>query len=138
MVAAVLGGAIEPRDVDGAPERTHDFDILVGDKTVALEVTTAADAAHASMEAVAYSGAFPAPGLTSAWALGLPMGGGGDIRVKRVVKQAPMHLAVLEACGRRQVFEFDEWALDGEPLAVIAAVRTHEFTVAVQFVNFRD
>jgi hypothetical protein len=79
-VAAALSGQIEPRDVDGAPERTHDFDIRVGTKRFALEVTTAADSAHVSMETVAYRGVFPAPGLASAWMLGLPLDGGGVSR----------------------------------------------------------
>ena len=46
IVAAYLGGKPEPRDVEGAPDKTHDFDVLLENgERVALEVTAAVDEA---------------------------------------------------------------------------------------------
>jgi hypothetical protein len=120
-VAVAMDGQIHPRDIDGAPERSHDFDVVAAGTRIALEVTTAADPKHASMEAVAYSRVFPAPGLVRTWVLGIPMGGGGDIRVKQVVKTAPAHLGVLEHHDRWELFDFDEWTLRDHPPAVAKA-----------------
>ena len=44
IVAAYLEGRQEPRDVETAPDGTHDFDVVLKDRQrVALEVTAAAD-----------------------------------------------------------------------------------------------
>lgn len=41
FVAQVLRGNATPRDVAGAPPRTHDFDIGVDDTLIVLEITAA-------------------------------------------------------------------------------------------------
>jgi hypothetical protein len=43
VVAAQFGATWRKRDVPGAPDKTHDFDLAVGDRIVALEVTSATD-----------------------------------------------------------------------------------------------
>jgi hypothetical protein len=120
-VAVALCGSVVPRDVDGASEATHDFDIVTAGLRIALEVTTAADDAHVSMESVAYSQAFPAPDLANSWLLGLPITGGGDIVIKGVVKRAPALLAVFERHDIKQLFDFDDWTLGSEPQDVAEA-----------------
>jgi hypothetical protein len=64
----MLGGTAVPRDVDEAPEGTHDFDIeLPGDRTVALEVTTAAERSVISQRNAAFGREWTAPQLASNW-----------------------------------------------------------------------
>jgi hypothetical protein len=42
IVATYLDGTYEARDVRGAPDATHDLDIVLADgRTIALEVTSA-------------------------------------------------------------------------------------------------
>ena len=42
-VAETVGGTIVQRDVPGAPDGTHDYDVLIGDHMITLEITSAAD-----------------------------------------------------------------------------------------------
>jgi hypothetical protein len=121
-VALVLGARVEPRDVDGAPEGTHDFDVLVGDRRIALEVTTVADERHVSMQNVAFSGAFPAPGLTKRWLLGIP-NHHGRVMIKAAVKEAREPLRVLESCERLELLDLDDWSLEEEVPEVATAGR---------------
>ena len=67
-VAAFVKGTVEPRDVEGAPDATHDFDIVSrAGQRVALEVTAAADHARLSLDAAAFGKEWTAPTLTNDW-----------------------------------------------------------------------
>ena len=51
IVAAYLDGNPEARDVEGAPDKTHDFDVVLRTgQRIALEVTAAVDEARVSLD----------------------------------------------------------------------------------------
>lgn len=104
IVGAVLDGIFIPRDLPGARDGTHDFDVLVLGRCVALEVTRAADERVLSTLAAAMGRSFPAPGLATTWRLTIPTVGPNMPVVKDIVKAAPALIAVLE---RANVEEFN-------------------------------
>jgi hypothetical protein len=72
IVAAALDGRCVPRDVDGAPDATHDFDIELADATrIALEVTSSADEKVLSLLNAASRREWPGPGLADNWRIGV-------------------------------------------------------------------
>ena len=68
-VAATLGGTYIPRDVPGAPEGTHDFDIHVGSRVIALEVTSATDGSTTAMWDRVSKSDLLQPSLRYSWGL---------------------------------------------------------------------
>jgi hypothetical protein len=66
IVATRVGGQAVPRDVPGAPDTTHDFDVQLADgRAIALEVTSAVDPEMVSMRVahISESGPLLASGL---------------------------------------------------------------------------
>jgi hypothetical protein len=59
------GGSTTPRDVPGAPSRTHDFDLRLPDgKLIALEITSNTDPVYRSLfEEIRKQGMWPCPAL---------------------------------------------------------------------------
>jgi hypothetical protein len=72
VVATVVGGEWAARDVEGAPEGTHDFDVEIpGGISLALEVTTAADPSIISQRHAAFANEWTNPRLTNNWWLAI-------------------------------------------------------------------
>jgi hypothetical protein len=95
LIAMLLEGTAEPRDVEGAPDATHDFDIVSAERTVALEITVAEDGEVISLLRAANPQTdYNVLGLTRDWWIAVPMG--ANVRVKQIAKKAPRLLAVLE------------------------------------------
>lgn len=70
LVAGLLDGRPERRDVPGAPPRTHDYDIYLTDgRVVALEVTSSATPALKSMWAAISKDEWDASTLRRSWTL---------------------------------------------------------------------
>ena len=99
IVGSILDGYAVPRDLRGAPDGTHDFDVLLSCKCAALEVTRAANERVLSTLAAAFGSAFPAPGLVNSWLLSIPTVGPAPSAVKAIVKRSPSLLAVYEQHG---------------------------------------
>jgi hypothetical protein len=101
-LAEYLGGTETPRDVQGAPPGTHDFDIDLSDaRRIALEVTTVADSKVVGFHNVLGDTDWLAPELTADWWVGLPDPEGGQpvISVKREKSTIVAALAALETHG---------------------------------------
>lgn len=98
-VRAVFGAAtweIIPRDVDGAPSGTHDFDLSDGTTTVAVEVTTIAET-DTIRDSAQFNYYFPnlaveLKGLKQGWSVAVSTG--GNARLLR--RQMETWLADLE------------------------------------------
>jgi hypothetical protein len=87
--------------------RTHDFDIVLGEEIVALEITSAvAGEVRAMWDAIGRAD-FDAPMLKQSWTVTLSAAGPGrpGPDVRRVAKEAPALVRQLEEVGFRQ---FDE------------------------------
>ncbi len=96
IVADVLGAhRVVCRDVSGAPPSTHDFDLHIGKRVVALEVTTATDQAVKEWWAAVEDLEWNEPTLQHSWGLLLKHG----IRVKPLRSQIFDLLGVLERLG---------------------------------------
>jgi hypothetical protein len=92
LMAKLAADDVMPRDIPGAPDGTHDLDLKVGDRVLAVEVTTSADAEATSLWEAVHDREWEERSLSRSWGLTL----GTDARVKRVKNQAPNHLRVLE------------------------------------------
>jgi hypothetical protein len=103
IVGSILDGYAVPRDLPGAPDGTHDFDVLLSHKCVALEVTRAANERVLSTLAAAFRRPFPAPGLANSWLLSIPTVGPAPPAVKEIVKRSPPLLAVYEQHGLSEI-----------------------------------
>lgn len=104
-VASALDGKLIPRDVEGAPELTYDFDVVLpGHRTVALEVTSSADEMVLSLLAQAYKRRWNVPGLENDWQVGVahPVGG-SSVAMNRVRKEIGPVLAVFEQNGVTEI-----------------------------------
>ncbi len=103
IVAQALGGIVVPRDIEGAPEETHDLDVveipLLG--RVALEVTSARDEAIKSLHSAGYGRKHLARTLASDWWVGLP--NDGELQVRKTFAKAEPHVRVLEQHGVRDL-----------------------------------
>jgi len=60
---------IIPRDLPGAPEGTYDFDLIVADKVIAVEVTTAADGVAKSLWEAVEQLQWEEPTLSLSWGI---------------------------------------------------------------------
>jgi len=98
-VRAVYGAAsweIIPRDVDGAPSGTHDFDLSDGTTTVAVEVTTIAET-DTLRDSAQFNRHFPnlaavLEGLNKGWLVAVSSGG----NAREIRRQLETWLADLE------------------------------------------
>jgi hypothetical protein len=101
LLSSRLGAdEVLPRDVLGAPPATHDFDLRVQGRTLAVEVTMAADGATKSFWDAQQDHQWDEPTLSNSWGLTLIPG----TRVKPVRSKAPRFLRILE---EREVSRFD-------------------------------
>ena len=103
IVAQLLGGTHEARDVRGAPDGTHDLDILLADGSrVPLEVTSSRDPeAVEALRRLLFDRNWEAPTLSRHWSLGVPNDKG--VRVKPLMTSVVAHLEVLEQHDVEQV-----------------------------------
>jgi hypothetical protein len=68
IVAAYLDGKPEPRDVERAPDKTHDFDVVLRTgQRLALEVTAVVDEARVRFDHAAFGKDWIAPTLAHDW-----------------------------------------------------------------------
>lgn len=104
IAAGVLGGQAVPRDVEGAPDATHDFDVVLPDgRRVALEVTSAADREVLSLLAAASRERTTAD-LRNDWQIGVEqMVGGSAVKISRLMNEIVGVLEVFERNGLTEV-----------------------------------
>ena len=119
LVAAELDGIAVARDGRKAPPGTHDFDIVTGDRTVALEVTTSVDELALRAIARMSNALTEAPELAEVWVLIAehPKDEATMPDFKRIGREAGALLAQLEAEGCREVGRTHSpiYRLSGEP-----------------------
>lgn len=102
IVAQHLGGSYEARDVRGAPDATHDLDVVLADsRRAALEVTSAGDRDVEQFRRLLLGRTWEAPSLRHHWWLGMP--DDSRIRVKALMRKIVKHLNVLERHDVEQV-----------------------------------
>lgn len=102
IVAKHLAGTYEARDVHGAPDATHDLDVVLADgRRVALEVTSAGDREIEELYRLLLGQTWEAPTLRRHWWLGVP--DDPRIRVKALMRKIVAHLDVLEQHDVEQV-----------------------------------
>ena len=127
IVALYLSGSEIPRDVPGAPDMTVDFDVVLADsRTIALEVTTAADGKVLSLLAAGSKREWPGPGLANDWQVGVAHG--KDVQVAQAMKEMLRALEVYERDGLSEIATWSNprWdrALAGLSSDAAAAART--------------
>lgn len=125
IVATVLAGREEPRDVEGAPDGTHDFDIeLPNGVRFALEVTSVGDEQRLSLWAAMARQDWLAPSLAHDWVIGVRYSGRGEpgTNIKRLMAAAPSLLAVFEAHGISEVESRSPQAVGTQPEEVANAL----------------
>ena len=98
IVAAYLDGNPEARDVEGAPDKKHDFDVVLRTgQRIALEVTAAVDEARVSLDHAAFGKDWFEATLAHDWWVVLSRRiADPSIRVYRVMKQIVPLLEVME------------------------------------------
>lgn len=102
IVAQHLGGEYEARDVRGAPDATHDLDVVLADsRRVALEVTSAGDREIEELRRLLFGRTWEAPSLRHHWWLGISED--PRIRVKALMRKIIKHLDALERHDVEQV-----------------------------------
>lgn len=117
------GWIVEPRDIEGAPPRTHDFDLVSQSARVAVEISTIADTltmGHpARWEKAFPDGAATVVGLAKGWII-VARSGGDPRRLKRNLEA---WLSRLEALGidGAQTVRWQSYAFD------LPALRPPEF-----------
>jgi hypothetical protein len=98
IVARYVGGTVVPRDVPGAPDGTHDLDIVLPDGSViAVEVTSARESKLLSIYATAFGKRWEAPNLSAHWQVAFESGKALD--VPRLAAGVVPHLELLEKRG---------------------------------------
>ncbi|MHB1711865.1 MAG: hypothetical protein ACYCV7_10750 [Acidimicrobiales bacterium] len=104
IVAAVLAGRPKRRD-PSTSDATHDYDVCLSDRVVALEVTRAAVREVRAQQAAITSASWDAPGLTNIWTLQVAAAGPNDpgAHIGTITEKAPALLAVLERHGASRV-----------------------------------
>src|ERR1700694_2863322 len=129
VVAGKLGGRIEPKDVPGAPDGTHDFDILLHNGSViALEVTSTSEPEAVSIWEAIHRQNWEAPTLQKSWTITIPHPiGQSGVRIKELRKRI---VPLLETLNRYGVADFGavmtgalDWP-DGASLAAREAICT--------------
>jgi hypothetical protein len=127
IVAQQVGGKLVALDVLGAPDATHDLDVLLPDgRRIALEVTSAGDEAVEALRREALGRVWEAPTLAHHWWIGLPID--GRIRVRDLMSEVIPHLEVLERHAVERVgglARADRWSpaeVHQEPAAAAGAV----------------
>jgi hypothetical protein len=98
IVAGLVHGRAEPRDIDEASEGTHDFGIDLSDGCrIALEVTAADDQDIRSVNEAGLGNEWPGPGLANDWWVVIGhVTEGPQVRIVKVMKRIVPALLVLE------------------------------------------
>jgi hypothetical protein len=110
LVATALHGTFRPLDVEGAPGMTPDFQVQLGERRIALEVTSTRGKAVLSVLATAFGKEWEGPGLVNDWHVTLPQPSGGkSIRVPSVMRAIAPFLAVLEAKNVTGTLHVSRW-----------------------------
>ena len=92
-VAQTLGGTYAQRDVPGAPDGTHDFDILIGSRVIALEVTSAVDGEATALWNAVTGRGWLQPTLRYSWSLTVD----ASTNIKNLTKSVTAALMTLES-----------------------------------------
>lgn len=103
ILGVVLDGTVVPRDVAGAPEGSHDFDIHAGGKLIAVEVTRDVDEPSRADAGARQRADWTCPSLAGSWHLSH----GPLLKVKALHNEVESLLGVLEA-GDVRKFDSDE------------------------------
>ena len=105
LVAEILGGRAEPRDVPGAPPATVDFDIALPNGSVlALEVTTAADPDTVAEIAAAFGREWRFSELRNDWMIGIGADRGGEpAPIRKLMAEMLPLLVLLESLGQTEI-----------------------------------
>jgi hypothetical protein len=102
IVAGQLGGTCEARDVPGAPDATHDLDVVLADGSrVPVEVTSFGDRRIERLVGWLLGNTWEAPSLGRHWWLGVPQS--PQISPGTLMRKVVPHLAVLEQHDVEQV-----------------------------------
>jgi hypothetical protein len=110
LVAHALGGVANPLDVESAPDLTPDFDVIVGQRRIALEVTAAKDELVLAAVATAFGRDWDAGDLSNDWHISLAQAGNGrSVHVQTVMRRLPPLLGALEVLGVADSLEVSEW-----------------------------
>jgi len=105
VVAKHVGAtAINKRDVPGAPPSTHDFDLIVGDRVIALEVTSATDEGSKHLWKAVRTSSWVEPSLHYSWSLTLRP----DTLFGKLQGSGVNHLRQLEERGVMKFTEYDK------------------------------
>lgn len=124
IIAGQLDGTIDPKDVGGV-QGNHDFDVVLLEQRVAVEVTIGTDEDMRRLSGQA-STPFTSPLLAGNWAVFLPMDPQQNLR--RIRPQLVPPLAVLERHGVEMVGRFE--APPTHPEAVEAAQELRRLRVS--------
>jgi hypothetical protein len=92
VLVSRLGGRIDPKDV-GDAQATHDFDLVLPDARIAVEVTAATDEDMERLRG-ASERPYPAPALAATWWVRLPKN--PELELKPLMHKLEPLLAVLE------------------------------------------
>jgi len=105
LIALMLDGRSHPRDTSDAPDGTHDFDIKTADsRTVALEVTRAANGKVVSQQIAAFNKPWTAPRLDDDWWVTLgPVNRQAETPIIDVIKALVPLLETFERLGLDEV-----------------------------------
>ncbi len=102
ILARHLNGTYQARDVPGAPDATHDLDVVLTDgRTIALEVTSAGNHEIEGLRRLLLGRSWQAPSLRRHWWLGVP--DDPRIKVKELMRKIVVYLDVLERHDVEQV-----------------------------------
>ena len=115
-IAAVLSASPKRRDVAGAPDLTHDYDLQLGDgRVVALEVTRMSVPEVVEMWDAIEDIDWACSELTFGWSISLRSAGRGRSgpRVRRFRAKAPALLSILEEEGGGRFGDVVGGSLDG-------------------------
>lgn len=96
IVARFLGARSVTKHDDGTSPGMHDFELLLDDRVVALEVTSIADEDALGLWAAVRKRTLAAPSLSRVWGLGLR---DSRVRIDPVFETGVSRLEVLEANG---------------------------------------
>lgn len=101
-----MDGRSVPRDVAGAPDATHDFDVQLADgRTIALEVTSATDEDVQGLHAAAMTAQHTTSALASDWLVGGGQASDGpQVRIRELIDGI---IPVLAAYERHGVSDID-------------------------------
>lgn len=100
VVARHFGGTYERRDGPGAPPKTYDFEVILPEDRIALEVTRAVDGRSLSMWSAIGRANLEAPSLTTWWSITLPHPTEAtQVDIRKFARSIESALARVESLG---------------------------------------